>query len=163
MVRAVSRGTGRGRVEQCARGHRPSRRMGVTEPSEAGSEPVEADLDTGPIRLPEYGLTDSGGFEEAPTPPSGNPAAAPHAGSPRLPPFLLPPAPPAPVPPAPAGPPPPVAGPPPNPGSPVPLPALGSPRTEGGSRAALFVVPMCPIGRLPVAMGRPALQVPLPE
>jgi nicrotizing toxin Mtb-like protein len=137
--------------------------MGVTEPSEAGSEPVEADLDTGPIRLPEYGLTDSGAFEEAPTPPSGTPAAWPHAVSPLLPPFPLAPAPPAPVPPAPAGPPPPVAGPPPNPGSPVPLPALGSPRTERGSVVALFLVHMFPIGHLPVAMDRPALQLPLPE
>ncbi|VVJ24513.1 Uncharacterised protein [Amycolatopsis camponoti] len=140
----------------------------MTEPSEAGSEPVEADLDTGPIRLPGYGLTDSGAFEEAPTPPSGNPAAWPHAVSPLLPPFQLPPAPPAPVPsapvpPAPAGPPPPVAGPPPNPGSPAPLPALGSPRMERESVVALFLVHMFPIGHLPVAMDRPALQLPLPE
>ncbi|MEV7040309.1 hypothetical protein AB0N03_19015, partial [Amycolatopsis sp. NPDC051061] len=76
----------------------------MTEPSEAGSEPVEADLDTGPIRLPGYDPTDSGAFEEAPTPRSGTPAAWPHAVSPLLPPFTLPPAPPAPVPPAPAGP-----------------------------------------------------------
>ncbi|WP_442792258.1 TNT domain-containing protein [Amycolatopsis sp. NBC_01307] len=136
--------------------------MGVTEPSEAGSEPVEVDLDpdldTGPIQLPGYGLTDSGAFEEAPTPPSGSPAPWPHAVSPLLPPYPLPPAPPAP-----AGPPPPVAGPPMSPGSPTPLPPLGSPRTERESVVALFLVHMFPIGHLPIAMDKPALQLPLPD
>ena len=136
--------------------------MGVTEPSEAGSEPVEADHDTGPIQLPGYGLTDSDAFEEAPTPPSGSPSAWPHAVSPLLPPFPLPPAPPVPPPPV-AGPPPPVAGPPPNPGSPAPLPPRGSPRTERGSVVALFLVHMFPIGHLPVAMDKPARQLPLPD
>ncbi|SFW43353.1 TNT domain-containing protein [Amycolatopsis australiensis] len=113
----------------------------MTEPSEAGSEPVEADLDTGPVRLP--------GYEDAPTPPSGNPAAWPHAVSPLLPPFPLPPAPPMP-----AAPPPPI--------SPAPLPPLGSPRTERESVVALFLVHMFPIGHLPVAMDKPARQLPLP-
>ncbi|MEV6829708.1 TNT domain-containing protein [Amycolatopsis sp. NPDC051102] len=141
----------------------------MTEPSEAGSEPVEADLDTGPVQLPGYGLADSGAFEEAPTPPSGNPAAWPHAVSPLLPPFPLPPAPPPPPPPTPAplpppiAGPPPVAGPPPNPGSPAPLPPLGSPRTERESIVALFLVHMFPIGHLPIAMDKPARQLPLPE
>ncbi|HEY3468712.1 MAG TPA: TNT domain-containing protein [Amycolatopsis sp.] len=114
----------------------------MTEPSEAGSEPVEADLDTGPVRLP--------GYEDAPTPPSGGPAAWPHAVSPLLPPFPLPPAPPVP-----AGPPPPI--------SPAPLPPLGAPRTERESVVALFLVHMFPIGHLPVAMDRPARQLPLPD
>ncbi|MEQ0563849.1 TNT domain-containing protein [Amycolatopsis sp. NEAU-NG30] len=111
----------------------------MTEPSEAGSEPVEADLDTGPLRLP----------DDVPTPPSGNPAAWPHAVSPLLPPFPLPP-----PPPMPAAPPPPV--------SPSPLPPLGSPRTERESVVALFLVHMFPIGHLPVAMDKPARQLPLP-
>ncbi|MEU4251836.1 TNT domain-containing protein [Amycolatopsis sp. NPDC026612] len=140
----------------------------MTEPSEAGSEPVEADLDTGPVQLPGYGLTDSGAFEEAPTPPSGHPEAWPHAVSPLLPPFALPPPPPppptpAPLPPPVAGPPPPVAGPPPNPGSPTPLPPLGSPRKERESVVALFLVHMFPIGHLPIAMDKPARQLPLPD
>lgn len=119
----------------------------MTEPSEAGSEPVEADLDTGPVRLPGYD-----GAEDAPTPPSGDPAA--WAVSPLLPPFPLPPAPPAPAPP-------PVPAPPPI--SPAPLPPLGSPRTERDSVVALFLVHIFPIGHLPVAMDKPALQLPLPD
>ncbi|MEV6875503.1 TNT domain-containing protein [Amycolatopsis sp. NPDC051128] len=122
--------------------------MGVTEPSEAGSEPVEADLDTGPVRLPGYG-----GAEDVPTPPSGDPAVWPHAVSPLLPPFPLPPAPPAP--------PPPLI--PPAPISPAPLPPLGSPRTERDSVVALFLVHIFPIGHLPVAMDKPARQLPLPD
>ncbi|UOX86340.1 TNT domain-containing protein [Amycolatopsis sp. FBCC-B4732] len=123
----------------------------MTEPSEAG----EDDLDTGPVRLP-----GSGGYEDAPTPPSGSPAAWPHAVSPLLPPFPLPP-----PPPMPAAPPPPVSPAPlaPAPVSPTPLPPLGSPRTERESVVALFLVHMFPIGHLPVAMDKPARQLPLPE
>jgi hypothetical protein len=123
--------------------------MGVTEPSEAGSEPVEADLDTGPVQVPGYGA------EDVPTPPSGHPAAWPHAVSPLLPPFPLPPAPPMP-----AAPPPPIS---PAPLPPAPLPPLGSPRTERDSVVALFLVHMFPIGHLPVAMDKPARQLPLPD
>ncbi|WP_439376748.1 TNT domain-containing protein [Amycolatopsis lexingtonensis] len=118
--------------------------MWVTEPSEAG----EDDLDTGPVRLP-------GGYEDAPTPPSGSPAAWPHAVSPLLPPFPLPPAPPMP-----AAPPPRVS---PAPIAPAPLPPLGSPRTERESVVALFLVHMFPIGHLPIAMDKPARQLPLPD
>ncbi|WP_290053414.1 TNT domain-containing protein [Amycolatopsis solani] len=121
----------------------------MTEPSEAGGD----DLDTGPVRLP--GLP-----EDAPTPPSGSPAAWPHAVSPLLPPFPLPPAPPMP-----AAPPPPVSPAPlaPAPVSPAPVPPLGSPRTERESVVALFLVHMFPIGHLPIAMDKPARQLPLPD
>lgn len=110
--------------------------------SEQGSEPAEEDLDTGPINL-----AANGGFEDGPTPPSGYPAAWPHAVSPLLPPVPL-----APPPPAPA----------PQPPSPAPLPPLGSPRTERESVVALFRVHMFPIGHLPIAADKPALQLPLP-
>ena len=45
--------------------------------SEQGSEPAGADMDTGPIRLPEDpaspygGVAASTGFDDVPTPPSG--------------------------------------------------------------------------------------------
>jgi len=124
--------------------------------SEQGSEPAEADMDTGPIQLPDDpaspygGLESAAGFDEVPTPPSGYPAAWPHAVSPLLPPTPL--APPPPAPPAPAA-----AAPPPS-----SLPPLGSPRTERDSVVALFLVHMFPIGHLPVAADKPALQLPLP-
>ena len=126
--------------------------------TEQGSEPAEADMDTGPIRIPEDlggpaggygGLPGSGGFAENPTPPSGYPSAWPHAVSPLLPPVPL--VPPPPVAPAAAAPPP-----------ASPLPPLGSPRKERESVVALFLVHMFPIGHLPVATDKPAQQLPLP-
>ncbi|NBH03610.1 TNT domain-containing protein, partial [Amycolatopsis sp. SID8362] len=57
-------------------------------------------------------------------------------------------------------PPPPVS---PAPIAPAPVPPLGSPRTERESVVALFLVHMFPIGHLPVAMDRPARQLPLPD
>ena len=121
----------------------------MTEPS---------DPDTGDFGLPEsgaYGLPGSGyglpepGEEDDPTPPSGF-ASGQYAVSPLLPPVPLPPppAPPSPVPPQPA------AG--------QPQPPLGSPRTERESVVTLFLAYMFPIGHLPVATDRPALQLPLP-
>lgn len=109
----------------------------MTDPSEAG---------TGPVRLPaQYGgPLDEGGFDDAPTPPHG--AQRPYAPSPWPPvvaPLRMP---------SPATPPPPAAPPP-----------MGALRTERQSIVALFLVHMFPIGHLPVAMDRPARQLPLPD
>lgn len=88
---------------------------------------------TGPIRLPVE--------YDAPTPPHG--ARAPYAPSP-WPPSVAPLR--VPFPPKPAAPPP-----------------MGALRTERESVIALFLVHMFPIGHLPVAMGKPARQLPLPD
>ncbi len=97
------------------------------------TDPSEAG--TGPIRLPvHYGAAD------APTPPHG--ARAPYAPSP-WPPAVAPLR--VPFPPRPVAPPP-----------------MGALRTERESVIALFLVHMFPIGHLPVAMGKPARQLPLP-
>ncbi|MFK0244450.1 TNT domain-containing protein [Amycolatopsis azurea] len=101
------------------------------------TDPSEAG--TGPIRLPaDY---------DAPTPPHG--VRAPYAPSP-WPPAMAPlrvpfPQPPPPVP------------------HPVAPPPMGALRTERESVIALFLVHMFPIGHLPVAMGKPARQLPLPD
>ncbi|RSN13061.1 hypothetical protein DMC63_27285 [Streptomyces sp. WAC 05977] len=89
---------------------------------------------TGPIRLPaEY---------DAPTPPHGVRATyAPSPWPPAVAPLRVP-------------------FPPPQPAAPPPMGAL---RTERESVIALFLVHMFPIGHLPVAMGKPARQLPLPE
>lgn len=98
------------------------------------TDPSEAG--TGPIRLPvQYEGAD------APTPPHGS--RAPYAPSP-WPPAVAPLR--VPFPPPPAAPPP-----------------MGALRTERESVIALFLVHMFPIGHLPVAMGKPARQLPLPE
>ncbi|RSM54276.1 hypothetical protein DMH03_36190 [Amycolatopsis sp. WAC 01376] len=89
---------------------------------------------TGPIRLPVH-------YDDAPTPPHG--ARAPYAPSP-WPPAMAPLR--VPFPPRPVAPPP-----------------MGALRTERESVIALFLVHMFPIGHLPVAMGKPARQLPLPE
>ncbi|TLW89610.1 DUF4237 domain-containing protein [Saccharomonospora piscinae] len=77
-----------------------------------------------------------------------------------------------PAPPPPAAPPPPSAPPAPQPAQPAapqaPQPgaaavAVGAPRRERESVAALFMVHMFPIGHLPVAADRPARQLPGPE
>ncbi|MEV0065020.1 TNT domain-containing protein [Amycolatopsis sp. NPDC050768] len=116
------------------------------------AEPVDTDLATGPIRLPaQYGGLLDGGFDDVPTPPTGTrlPPAQPaprlpFAGRPYNQVFR------GPVP-YPAPPPPP------------PPPPMGALRTERESVLALFLVHMFPIGHLPVAADRPALQLPLPD
>ncbi|MEV6911820.1 TNT domain-containing protein [Amycolatopsis sp. NPDC051071] len=101
------------------------------------TDPSEAG--TGPIRLPvQYGDAD------APTPPHG--LRAPYTPSP-WPPAVAPLR--VPFPPAP-------------PLQPVAPPPMGALRTERESVIALFLVHMFPIGHLPVAMGKPARQLPLP-
>ncbi|WP_181771641.1 TNT domain-containing protein [Amycolatopsis pittospori] len=111
----------------------------MTDPSEAG---------TGPVRLPvQYGDAD------APTPPHG--LRAPYAPSP-WPPAVAP----LRLPFPPAAPPQPIA--PPQPAMPPQPPPMGALRTERESVIALFLVHMFPIGHLPVAMGKPARQLPLP-
>ncbi|KZB82288.1 TNT domain-containing protein [Amycolatopsis regifaucium] len=102
------------------------------------TDPSEAG--TGPIRLP---VSYEGA--DAPTPPQGlrapyTPSPWPPAVAPLRVPF------PPPAPPLPAAPPP-----------------MGALRTERESVIALFLVHMFPIGHLPVAMAKPARQLPLPE
>ncbi|WET80510.1 TNT domain-containing protein [Amycolatopsis sp. QT-25] len=89
---------------------------------------------TCPIRLPVQ-------YDDTPTPPHG--ARAPYAPSP-WPPAVAPLR--VPFPPRPVAPPP-----------------MGALRTERESVLALFLVHMFPIGHLPIAMGKPARQLPLPD
>ncbi|SEP54130.1 TNT domain-containing protein [Amycolatopsis saalfeldensis] len=137
------------------------------------AEPADTDVSTGPIRLPaQYGgLLDAGGFEDVPTPPSGNRLPpVPHRGSAPGP--SRSPGVPAPYQPGPSAPrqahqqayqqqqyqrPYPQ-----QPQPPRRKPPMGAPRTERESVLALFLVHMFPIGHLPVAAARPAEQLPIP-
>ncbi len=102
------------------------------------TDPSEAG--TGPVRLPtpHGGLLDESGFD-VPTPQHGT--RAPYVPSPWPPavaPLRMPPQPPV-------------------------RPPMGALRTERESVVALFLVHMFPIGHLPVAMDKPARQLPLPD
>ncbi|WP_326568356.1 hypothetical protein VSH64_42420 [Amycolatopsis rhabdoformis] len=131
------------------------------------AEPADTDLATGPIRVPvQYGGSLDDRFaraaDDVPTPPTGTrlppvPQAPPRPPGARVPPpFRAQQYPPHQV----------YRGPAPHPYAapqPPPLPPMGALRTERESVLALFLVHMFPIGHLPVAADRPALQLPLPD
>ena len=157
----------------------------VLADTDTDTGPIELP-DATPPAIPQYsGLLRSGGFDDVPTPSTGLPTGLPNVtGSPGfagavvpLPPLPPPPPPPAPgasrgagyAPPAhfgnavsPFAPDRPATPPQPHPPQPADPPQAAPARHEQEKIVALFRVHMFPIGHLPVAMDKPARQLPEP-